>query len=157
MDIEPIKTKEQCKEQHEDMPDMSIQTESIEEAFIRITSRPRRKYTQQEIDEARENLALMNNRLFAATFMNNKNNHIITGIVNAVRKIHDLAPIPPIEETKVQDLSLFDVLGRGMIGDLTGWGRMISIAIEAQNTKQDGYAIMRDINGRQCYCELILI
>ncbi|MCL1995706.1 MAG: Rpn family recombination-promoting nuclease/putative transposase [Defluviitaleaceae bacterium] len=137
MNAEPPET----KEQYEDMPDVPTQTESIEEAFIRIIGRPRRKYTQQEIDEARENLALMNDRLFAATFMENKNNHIVTGIVNSVRKIHDLAPIPPIEQTKVQDLSLFDVLGRGMIGDLTGWGKMISIAIEAQNSKQDGYAV----------------
>ena len=118
-----------------------LQAESFDEALIKLTNLPKRQYSQQEIDEARKNLALMNDRVFMATFINNKNNHIITGTANAVRKIHAVAPIPPIEQTRVQDLSLLDVLGRGMVGDLTGWGKLISIAIEAQNKKQDGYAV----------------
>lgn len=83
----------------------------------------------------------MNDRVFMATFAGNKNNPIVQGIANAARKIHAVAPIPPIEQTRIQDLSLFDILGRGMVGDLTGWGKLISIAIEAQNKKQDGYAV----------------
>ncbi|MCL1996678.1 MAG: PD-(D/E)XK nuclease family transposase [Defluviitaleaceae bacterium] len=124
--------------QNENLPP---QANNFDEAFIQIINLPKRQYTQQEIDEARQNLALMNDRVFMATFANNKNKHIITGIGNAVKKIHNLDPIPPIEQTRVQDLSLFDVLGRGMIGDLTGWGKMISIAIEAQRKKQEGYAV----------------
>ena len=117
------------------------QADNFDEAFIQIINLPKRQYTQQEIDEARQNLALMNDRVFMATFADNKNKHIVTGIGNAVKKIHNLDPIPPIEQTRVQDLSLFDILGRGMIGDLTGWGKMISIAIEAQRKKQEGYAV----------------
>lgn len=117
------------------------QVESLDEAIIKLATQPKRQYTQQEIDEAREDLVLMNDRVFMATFMDNKNNHIVTGTANAVRKIHAVAPIPDIEQTRVQDLSLLDVLGRGMIGDLTGWGRLVSIAIEAQNEKQGGYAV----------------
>ena len=94
---------------------------SFYEALALLSNQPKRQYTQQEIDEARGNLALMNDRVFLMTFIDNKNNHIVKGIVDAVRKIHQLVPIPPIEHTKVQDLSLFDILGRGMIGDLTGW------------------------------------
>lgn len=120
---------------------LRLQAESLDSALIKIASLQKRQFTQEEIDKARENLALMNDRVFLATFIDNKNNHIITGTVNAVRKIHAVAPIPPIEQTRVQDISLLDVLGRGMIGDLTGWGKLISIAIEVQNKKQDGYAV----------------
>ena len=125
-------------EQNRNLP---IQEDSFDEAFIKITNLSKHQYTQQEIDEARENLALMNDRVFMATFSDNKNNHIIKGIGNAVKKIHNLVPIPLIEQTRVQDLSLLDVLGRGMIGDLTGWGKLISIAIEAQRKRQEGYAV----------------
>ena len=111
------------------------------ETLALLSGQTKRRYTKQEIDEARGNLALMNDRVFLVTFKDNKNNHIVKGIVDAVRKIHRLAPIPPIEQTKVQELTLFDVLGRGMVGDLTGWGNMISIGIEAQKQKQDGYAV----------------
>ena len=121
--------------------DTLTQAESFEEALLKLTNLPKRQYSQQEIDEARQNLALMNDRVFMATFIDNKNNHIITGIADAVRKIHSMNPIPPIEQTRVQDPSLLDVLGRGMVGDLTGWGKLISIAIEAQKRKQDGYAV----------------
>ena len=114
---------------------------NIDEALALLANQPKREYTQEEIDEARSNLALMHDRVFLMTFIDNKNNHIVKGIADAVRKIHNLAPIPPIEQTRVQDLSLFDVLGRGMVGDLTGWGKLISIAIEAQNKKQAGYAV----------------
>ena len=108
---------------------------SFEEAIAALKSKPKRQYTDQEIEEARGNLALMNDRVFLVTFMDNKNNLIVKGIADSVRKIHNLAPIPPIEQTRVQDLTLLDVMGRGMIGDLTGWGKQISIAIEAQKPK----------------------
>jgi len=113
----------------------------IDEALTQITSQPKRQYTQQEIDEARDNLALMNDRVFLVTFMDNKNNHIIKGIADAVRKIHALPPIPQVEQTRVQNISLLDVLGRGMIGDLIGWGEAINIALEVQRDKQDSYAV----------------
>ena len=114
---------------------------SLDEALIQIQSQPKRQYTQQEIDEARDNLALMNDRVFLVTFMDNKNNHIITGIADAVRKIHALPPIPQVEHTTVQNISLLDVLGRGMIGDLLGLGKSINIALEVQKGRQDGYAV----------------
>jgi len=118
-----------------------LQATSLDEALIQITAQSKHQYTQQEIDEARDNLALMNDRVFLVTFLNNKNNHIITGIANAVRNIHALPPIPQVEQTTVQNISLLDVLGRGMIGDLLGWGESINIALEVQKGKQDGYAV----------------
>jgi len=116
-------------------------TEVIDEVVIQITSQPKRQYTQAEIDEARQNLALMNDRVFLAHFIDNKNNHAITGLADAVRKIHALPPIPQVQTTHVQNVTLFDVLGRGMIGDLLGLGESINIALEVQKGKQDGYAV----------------
>ena len=109
MDMETVKTSTHATD---------LDDELLDNALAQITSQPKRQYTQQEIDEARGNLALMNDRVFMVTFCDNKNNSIITGIVNALRKIHALDPIPPIERTTIQNVSLLDVLGRGMIGDL---------------------------------------
>ena len=83
----------------------------------------------------------MNDRVFLAHFVDNKNNHVITGLADAARKIHALAPIPQVQKTVVQNVSLLDVLGRGMIGDLLGWGEAINIALEVQKGKQEGYAV----------------
>ncbi|MCL2216111.1 MAG: Rpn family recombination-promoting nuclease/putative transposase [Defluviitaleaceae bacterium] len=115
--------------------------QALDETLIQITAQPKRRYTQEEIDEARKNLALMNDRVFLAHFLDNKNNHVITGLADAARKIHALYPIPQVENTVVQNVSLLDVLGRGMIGDLLGWGEAINIALEVQKGKQDGYAV----------------
>ncbi|MCL1916878.1 MAG: Rpn family recombination-promoting nuclease/putative transposase [Peptococcaceae bacterium] len=128
MDIESVETSQHTHE-------------LLDHALAQITKQPKRRYSQQEIDEARGNLALMNDRVFMVTFCDNKNNPIITGIVNALRKIHALAPIPPIERTTVQNVSLIDVLGRGMIGDLLGKGAFINIAIEVQKGAQNDYAV----------------
>ena len=117
------------------------QMEAIDETLIQITAQPKRKYTQQEIDEARKNLALMNDRVFLAHFIDNKNNHVITALADAARKIHTLAPIPQVQKTFVQTVSLLDVLGRGMIGDLLGLGESINIALEVNKGKQNGYAV----------------
>ena len=119
----------------------NLQLETIDEVVVQITSQPKRIYTQAEIEEARQNLALMNDRVFLAHFIDNKNNHVITGLADAARKIHALPPIPQVQTTAVQNISLFDVLGRGMIGDLLGWGEAINIALEVQKGKQDGYAV----------------
>jgi len=118
-----------------------LQTDSLEDVLLQITKQPKRKYSQQEINEARDNLALMNDRVFFGTFADNKNNHLITGIADALRKIHALAPIPEVERTTVQKMSLLDVLGRGMIGDLLGEALMLNIALEVQRGSQDGYAV----------------
>ena len=117
------------------------QPDSLDEALALITSQPKRQHTLQEINEARGNLALMNDRVFLGTFSDNKNNHIITEAVNALRKIHAAGKIPPIERTTVQSVSLIDVLGRGMVGDLLGEGYLINIAVEVQKGSQDGYAV----------------
>ena len=115
---------------------------AIDDVLVQITSLAKKhQYTQQEIDEARDNLAFMNDRVFLVTFSDNKNNHIITATVNALRKIHTLAYIPPIERTTVQKVSLLDVLGRGMVGDLLGEGAQINIAVEVQKWAKDGYAV----------------
>ena len=113
---------------------------NLEEALAMITSQPKRQHTQEEIDEARGNLALMNDRVFMGTFSDNKNNSILTEIVNAMRKIHAMPGIPPIERSTVQKASLVDVLGRGMVGDLLGEGCLINIAVEVQKGSQDSYA-----------------
>ena len=117
------------------------QTEALDETIIQITGQPKRRYSQQEIDEARQNLALMNDRVFLAHFIDNKNNHIITGLADAARKIHALPPIPQVQRTVVQNVSLLDVLGRGMVGDMIGEGAQINIAVEVQKKIQDGYAV----------------
>ena len=119
----------------------SPQAEALDEVIIQITAQPKRKYTQAELDEARQNLALMNDRVFLAHFIDNKNNHVITGLADSARKIHALPPIPQVQKTRVQNVSLLDVLGRGMIGDLLGWGEAINIALEVQKGKQDGFAV----------------
>jgi len=124
-----------------DSQDLQQPTETLDETIIQITGQPKRQYTQQEIDEARQNLALMNDRVFLAHFIDNKNNHTITGLADAARKIHALPPIPQVQRTTVQNVSLLDVLGRGMIGDLLGWGEAINIALEVQKGKQDGFAV----------------
>ena len=121
--------------------DRAISAQSAETELGLIISAPRRKYTSQEIKEARGNLALMNDRVFFGTFDGNKNNRIITGIVNALRKIHALGDIAPIERTELQKMSIEDVLERGMVGDLFGFGRRLNITVEVQRGKQAGYAV----------------
>jgi len=62
-----------------------LQAVGLDEALLQIQAKPKRQYTQQEIDKARDNLALMNDRVFLVTFMDNKNNHIIKGLADSVR------------------------------------------------------------------------
>ena len=126
---------------NKELENQCTQSEAIDEVVVHITSQPKRQYTQAEIDEARQNLALMNDRVFLAHFIDNKNNHVITGLADSVRQIHALPPIPQVQTTHVQNVTLFDVLGRGMIGDLLGLGESINIVLEVQKGKQDGYAV----------------
>jgi hypothetical protein len=118
-----------------------LQSDNLEAFFEQITTQPKRQFTQEEINKARGNLALMNDRVFLVTFADNKINHIVTEIVSSLRRIHGLTPIPPIERTTVQSISLLDVLGRGMVGDLLGEGESINISIEVQRKSQDDYAV----------------
>ena len=99
------------------------------------------KFTKEEIEEARGNLSPMNDRVAMVTFSENKNNHIITGTVNTLRKIHGVMPIPPIEQTWLQELSLPDVLGRGMIADMISEGWQINVATEIQKGSQADFAV----------------
>ena len=127
--------------------DMTLDNENLmradvsDEILSQITNQPKRQFSKKEIDEARGNLALMNDRVFLVTFADNKNNHIITGLLNALRKIHDLPEIYVIERTTLQKVSLLDVVGRGMVGDLFGEGEFINLAVEVQRGKQEDYAI----------------
>ena len=114
---------------------------SLDETLQQITAQPKRKHTQEEIDEARENLTLMNDRVFLYMFMENKNNHLVKGTTDAVRKIYALAPIPPVQSTVVQNLTLLDVLGRGMIADMLAYIESIILAFEVQQGKQVTYAV----------------
>ena len=50
------------------------QANSLDETLALLTSQPKRQYTEHEIEEARGNLALMNDRVFLVTFIDNKNN-----------------------------------------------------------------------------------
>jgi len=118
-----------------------IQENNIDEVLAQIIKQPKQKYSQEEIDEARDNLMLMNDRVFFVTFTDNKNNHIIEALTNALRKIHKLLPIPPIKKTTVQNATLLDILGHGMVGDLLGEANMLNITLEAQKEKQGGYAV----------------
>jgi len=117
------------------------QPDHPENILTQITSQPKRQFSKQEINKARGNLTLMNDRVFLVTFDENKNNDIITDIVNALRKIHNLPPIPEIQKTTVQKVSYLDVLGRGMVGDLLGEAESLNITVEVQKTKQDDYAV----------------
>ena len=99
------------------------------------------QFTKQEIEAARSELSPMNDRVALVTFSDNKNNHIITGIVDNLRQIHALLPIPPIERTWVQELSLPDVLGRGMIADMISEGWHINVATEIQKGSQADFAV----------------
>ena len=125
---------------------MLSQDQVLSEAFAQISGLSKRQYSQQEIDEARGNLALMNDQVFMMVFADNKNNHILTEIVNALRKIHGLALIPPILRTMIQEVTLLDVLGRGMVADLMGEGRQINIAVEIQKGSQADYAVRGTIS-----------
>jgi hypothetical protein len=117
------------------------QADNINEALAQISSLPQRQYTQQEIIKARGNFSLMYDRVFAATFIDNNNNDMLTNWINAMRKIHELGNIPSIINTKVQQLSLYDILGRGMVGDLLGEAYRLNATVEAQRKPQKGYAI----------------
>jgi len=125
-----------------------LQSETLKEYYEQIKSRPKRKYTQQELDERRPFLSLLFDRVFWAFFIDNKNNHLIKALVDALREIYDLPPIPGVISTEVQKVSIMDVLARGMIGDLLSMAgdfstmsSFINIAFEVQRREQEGYAI----------------
>ena len=120
------------------------QTASLDEILIQVaktTGIADRQFTKQEIEEARGNLSPMNDRVAMATFADNKNNDIITGIVNALRNIHNAPQISPIEQTYLQELSLPDVLGRGMIADMISEGWQINVVTEIQGKSQADFAV----------------
>ena len=98
-------------------------------------------FTHEEIEAARGNLSPMNDRVAAVIFADNKNNHIITGIADNLKKIYDEPPIPPIERTFLQELTLPDVLGRGMIADMISEGWRLNIATEIQKGSQADFAV----------------
>ena len=65
------------------------QTSKLDDILLQIAESigiASHQFTKQEIEEARGNLSPMNDRVAMVTFADNKNNHIITGIVNALRK-----------------------------------------------------------------------
>jgi len=120
------------------------QTASLDDILIQIAQSlgiENHQFTKQEIEEARGNLSPMNDRVAMVTFSDNKNNHIITGLVNSLRKIHNAPQISPITQTWLQELSLPDVLGRGMIADMISEGWMINVATEIQKGSQASFAV----------------
>jgi len=120
------------------------QTASLDDILIQISDNlgiTDHEFTHEEIEEARGNLSPMNDRVAAVTFAETKNNHIITGIADNLKKIYDEPPIPPIERTFLQELSLPDVLGRGMIADMISEGWRINVATEIQKGSQADFAI----------------
>jgi hypothetical protein len=120
------------------------QTASLDEILLQVaktTGIADRQFTKQEIEEARGNLSPMNDRVAMATFADNRNNDIITGMVNALRNIHNAPQISPIEQTYLQELSLPDVLGRGMIADMISEGWQINVVTEIQGKSQADFAV----------------
>jgi len=120
------------------------QSASLDDILIQVAQNiglHTHQFTQQEIEEARGNLSPMNDRVAMVTFSNNKNNHIITGTVNALRKIHSAPMIAPITQTWLQELSLPDVLGRGMIADMISEGWQINVATELQKGSHADFAV----------------
>ena len=120
------------------------QTASLDDILIQISQNlgiADHAFTHEEIEEARGNLSPMNDRVAAVTFADNKNNHIITGIADNLKKIYNEPPIPPIERTFLQELSLPDVLGRGMIADMISEGWRINVATEIQKGSQADFAV----------------
>ena len=93
MDTEPIKHSKPYEK-------ILSQTASLDDILIQIAQNlgiADHKFTKEEIEEARGNLSPMNDRVAMVTFSDNKNNHIITGTVNALRKIHDTTPIKNVK------------------------------------------------------------
>ncbi|MCL2016655.1 MAG: PD-(D/E)XK nuclease family transposase [Defluviitaleaceae bacterium] len=105
-----------------------------------IKNLPEIIYTQEEIDKARDELTLMNHRVFMGTFADNKHNNVITNLIGGVRQLHKLPPIPPIENTQVENPDIYDIIRRQMFSDLSGTGNLISIILEIQAQAQAGYA-----------------
>jgi len=137
VDADPIK-------QGEPYEKILSQTASLDDILIQIAQNlgiADHKFTKQEIEEARGNLSPMNDRVAMVTFADNKNNHIITGWVNSLRKIHTAPLISPITQTWLQELSLPDVLGRGMIADMISQGWQINVATEIQKGSQADFAV----------------
>ena len=114
--------------------------QTLLEIYEHIKNLPDVKYSQEELDKLRDELTLMNNRVFAKTFADNKLNHVITDLTGSVRLIHEMPSIPPIEDTHVEDTDIYDIILKKMISDLSGTGNLISLIIEAQGQKQAGYA-----------------
>jgi len=99
------------------------------------------QFTKEQIDRARGNLSPMHDRVATVTFDKNKNNHIITGLADLLKKLYNEPPIPPIESTVVQDISLEDVMGYGMVADMTSEGLFINVATEIQRKSQAAFAV----------------
>jgi len=132
------------KNQGESYEDILSQSASLDDILIQVAQNmgiATHRFTQQEIEEARGNLSPMNDRVAMVTFSDNKNNHIITGTVNALRKIHAAPIIAPITQTWLQELSLPDVLGRGMIADMISEGWQINVATELQKGSHADFAV----------------
>ena len=71
------------------------------------------------------------NRVFEAIFSNNRNNLLLTEIINAMRKIHKLPPITRVVNSRVQNPSLMEVLlGRKMIEDAETPSLTIDVQVE---------------------------
>ena len=98
--------------------------------------------TKKEFDEKVGKLSLMNARMIQGVFSENKNNHLVLGIVNEIRKIHGLGPATAITNTVVENLSpVRSIFERNMTADLIGTGNKINLAVEVQNQSQEDYAI----------------
>ena len=118
-----------------------INKDELQPEILEILEYQPKEYTQEELQERKQRLTLMSDRLFEVVFANNKNNEIIEEIINAVRKIHELPKIPQVENIIVQKATLDDLLGRKMTADLVGYSESLNITVEVQREKQEAFAV----------------
>jgi len=119
-----------------------------EEIFQEYTKALKEKrYPSEKIAKKQKEVTLMDDRVLEAVFSDNKNNPLLAGIANAMRKIHNLTPIAKVLNSQVEKTSIWDVLfGRKMIADLIGEGEKafnsgkINITAEVQKEQAEAFA-----------------
>jgi hypothetical protein len=98
--------------------------------------------TEAQLKEKAGRLSLMNARMIQGIFQDNRNNHLILGIINEIRKVHGLEPATAITNAVVESLSpVRSIFERNMTADLIGTGNKINVALEVQKEKQEDYAV----------------
>ena len=118
--------------------------------FEQVKSLAREKVknlTEEERKEKIGNLTLMNSKIIQAIFSENKNNELLLGIINTIRKIHGLPASNEITDVVVESLSsVKSIFERNMTADILGIGNKINIAVEIQKESEENFAVRSTIS-----------